>query len=135
MMQITIEVQDWQEARAVQLLLNERRRQDAKFGKQDHDPAWWMVIMGEEYGETCQAVCEYRWAEANREVADRMKRIDHAVEEASQVGAVAVAMIQAIMRNEWKDEISTVLPSDRRQVARALDWDDSHAVNYDTPED
>lgn len=133
-MQIMIEVQDLNEAHAVQMLVNERRRQDDKFGKQDHDPAWWMVIMGEEYGETCQAVCEYRWAEASQADRSRMQRIQHAMEEASQVGAVAVAMIQSILRAEWKDEITTVLPSDKRQVAKALDWDDSHVINYDQPD-
>jgi hypothetical protein len=125
-MQITIDVQDELEAAAIAAVIAERRRQDGKFGKQDHDPAWWMVIMGEEYGETCQAVCEYRWGEAMPGVTsdDRMKRIDHAVDEATQVAAVAVAMVQSILRNEWKDEISTVLPSDKRQVARALNIDD-----------
>lgn len=133
-MEITIEVQDQQEAAAIMAVIAERRRQDAKFGKQDHDPAWWMVIMGEEYGETCQAVCEYRWAEAMPTVKNRMQRIDHALAEAAQVSAVGVAMMQAIMRNEWRDEISTVLPSDRRQVARALEWDDT-MINYNTPEE
>lgn len=121
-MQITIEVQDKHEARAIQMIVKERRRQDEKFGKQDHDPAWWMVIMGEEFGETCEAVCEYRWAEANPEHKSRQDRIRHAVEEASQVAAVGAAMIQAILRDEYRDEITSVLPSDRMQVAKALGW-------------
>lgn len=129
-MEITVGVQDEQEAVAVRMLVAERRRQDNKFGIQDHDPAWWMVIMGEEFGETCQAVCEYRWAEAAPDARDRMSRIEHAMEEASQVGAVAVAMIQAILRGVWVDEITTALPSDKRQVAIALNKGDE-AIQYE----
>ncbi len=129
-MEISIEVQDEQEAQAVRLVIAERRRQDDLFGKQDHDLAWWMTIMGEEFGETCQAVCEYRWAEANPELASRMARVQHAVAEASQVSAVAVAMIQSILRNEWTDEISTVLPSDKRKVAKTLNRGDE-SLRYD----
>lgn len=132
-MKLEIEVQDGNEALAIQMMVQERRRQDRKFGTQNHDPAWWMVIMGEEYGETCQAVCEYRWAEASPEMRSRLDRIAHAMEEATQVGAVAVAMIQSILREEWTDEITTALPSDKRQVAVALDWG-SEVIRYDEPE-
>lgn len=132
-MKMSIEVQDEAEAAAIAMIVAERRRQDDKFGKQDHDPSWWMVIMGEEFGETCQAVCEYRWAEAHPDHAGRQDRIAHAVEEASQVAAVGVAMIQSIIRDEWRDEISTALPSDKRQVAKALNWGDEHR-RYDEPE-
>lgn len=132
-MQITVDVQDEDEATAVRLMLAERRRQDRKFGKQDHDPAWWMVIMGEEFGETCEAVCEYRWSEAGPSNKTRMQRIQHAIDEASQVSAVGIAMIQSIMRAAWKDEITTALPSDKRQVAIALDWSDEQ-IKYDEPD-
>lgn len=130
---IEIEVQDEQEAQAIRLLIRERRRQDSLFGKQDHDPAWWMVIMGEEYGEACKAVCDYKWGadDPRGPSRTRQERIAHAVTEATQVGAVAVAMMQSIARDAWTDEISTVTPSDKRQVAVALGMGDED-LRYDS---
>lgn len=126
-MKIEIEVQDEQEAQAIRMVIAERRRQDDKFGKQDHDLSWWMVILGEEFGETCEAICEYRWGDVARpsdhdsaHAPTRLARVNHTMAETSQVAAVGVAMIQAILRNEWRDEISTVIPSDKRKVAKAL---------------
>ena len=36
----------------------ERRRQEAKWGPQTHDPMKWMVILMEEVGETAEAYLE-----------------------------------------------------------------------------
>ena len=33
----------------------ERERQDDKWGPQHHDPTVWLAILGEEFGEACQA--------------------------------------------------------------------------------
>lgn len=33
----------------------ERIRQDSKWGPQTHDPRAWLTILGEEFGEACQA--------------------------------------------------------------------------------
>lgn len=33
----------------------ERQRQEAKWGAQHHDPVVWLAILGEEFGEACQA--------------------------------------------------------------------------------
>lgn len=136
-MQITIDVQDADEADAVRRMLKERRRQDDLFGQQNHDPAWWMVITGEEYGEMCKAVCDYRWAQEVIGKETRQQRIAHAVKEAEQVAACAIAFMQSVLRNEWVDEVTTVIPSDKRQVAKALGVGDEQ-INYEpktlTPE-
>lgn len=63
----------------------ERARQNKKWGQQDLQPAAWLAVLGEEYGEVCRAVCEgdtkgYR-------------------EELVQVAAVAVQMIECLDRN------------------------------------
>ena len=128
-MQITVDVQDEREAEAVRRMLTERRRQDRLFGEQDHDPAWWMVITGEEYGEMCKAVCDYRWAKEVIGKETRQQRIAHAIKEAEQVAACAIAFIQCVLRDKWTDEISTVIPSDKRQVAVALGIGDEQ-INY-----
>lgn len=36
-------------------VLYERKRQDDKWGPQHHDPTVWLAILGEEFGEACQA--------------------------------------------------------------------------------
>jgi len=71
---------------------NERDKQDSKWGMQNHHPAWWLSILGEEFGEVCKAVCE------NNDTGEWSYR-----EELVQVAAVAVAMIECFDRNgpDW----------------------------------
>lgn len=38
------------------LILKERQRQNQKWGRQRHDYGKWLAIIGEEYGESCQAL-------------------------------------------------------------------------------
>ena len=57
----------------------ERSRQDAKWGVQNHDLSKWLLILMEEVGELAQALLEEN---------------PHWEEEAIQVAAVIVAMIQ-----------------------------------------
>jgi len=64
----------------------ERDRQDEKWGEQNHAPATWMLIAGEEFGEAAKALLQdeglkYRW-------------------ELVQLAAVCVAMIESFDRNE-----------------------------------
>lgn len=40
-------------------VLEERERQDAKWGEQNHTAPVWGMIIGEEYGEMCQAINEF----------------------------------------------------------------------------
>lgn len=40
-------------------VLAERKRQDEKWGEQNHGAYTWMSIIGEEYGEMCKAVNEF----------------------------------------------------------------------------
>lgn len=72
----------------------ERRRQDAKWGEQNHTQPEWLSILGEEFGEVCKAVCEAHfsgyestgnWAEYRKELI--------------QLAAVAVAMVECLDRN------------------------------------
>lgn len=65
----------------------ERIRQDATWGEQNHPSAYWLSILGEEYGEVCRAVCENN-GESYRE-------------ELIHVAAVAVSMAEAFDRGNW----------------------------------
>lgn len=74
-------------ARALTDVAIERGRQLKKWGVQDHEPYHWMTILGEEFGEACQAAMEEN---GNLFDAARAYR-----EELVQVAAVAVAAIES----------------------------------------
>jgi len=79
-----------QNIRAIQ---RERKRQDKKWGVQNHEPELWLVILGEEYGEACQAALADMFGRKNQvEKKHSQLRI-----EIEQVAAVALAML------EWMD--------------------------------
>ena len=80
------------------LIDEERKRQDAKWGHQNHDPQVWMAILGEEFGELCQAANDLRWPKSNPD-ADPFR---HALVEAVQTAAVAQAIVECLLRSTWK---------------------------------
>lgn len=96
-------------------VLHERDRQDFKFGEQNHDPAWWMVILAEEVGEASKAICDWRWG------SDTVR---HIRQELIQSAAVAIAAVECLDRGQWEDQITTAKPSDKRQLKMALNQDD-----------
>ena len=69
----------------------ERNRQDEKWGKQDHKPGNWLMILGEEFGEACEAGCRLTFSDCDKDTAVADFRM-----ELVQVAAVAVAMIECI---------------------------------------
>ncbi|WP_375270004.1 hypothetical protein [Enterococcus sp. DIV0212c] len=40
-------------------MINERKRQDKKWGEQNHSLLLWLSIIGEEFGEMCKEANEY----------------------------------------------------------------------------
>lgn len=73
-------------------VLAENIRQDKKWGEErDLDPEIWMTILGEEFGETCQAALQH----------DPNYRY-----ELIQVAAVAIAAIENFDRVEFGGEIN-----------------------------
>lgn len=83
---------------ARKLIDAERARQDAKWGEQNHDPQVWMAILGEEFGELCQAANDLRWPKSEPD-ADPFR---HALVEAVQTAAVAQAIIECLLRSTWQ---------------------------------
>ncbi|MAQ31336.1 MAG: hypothetical protein CMD26_01185 [Flavobacteriales bacterium] len=69
----------------LQLILEERQKQDEKWGEQNHNIYKWLAILGEEVGEVNKAVLE-----------DNYKDV---IDELVQIGAVTVAMIESLERN------------------------------------
>jgi NTP pyrophosphatase (non-canonical NTP hydrolase) len=70
----------------------ERRRQDAKWGEQNHDPFLYGAILTEEVGEAMQAALKMRFEGGS---------FDALRTEVVQVAAVAVAMLECLDRAEW----------------------------------
>lgn len=84
---------------ARELIEAERERQDAKWGEQNHDPQVWMAILGEEFGELCQAANDLRWPKGGVPQADPFR---HALVEAVQTAAVAQAIVECLLRADWR---------------------------------
>lgn len=79
----------------LQKIQDERKRQDEKWGEQNHHPLMWFSIMGEEYGEMCKAFNEYTFDSDCNHLEDMQR-------EAIQVAAVCVAMLECIDRELQK---------------------------------
>ena len=73
-------------------VLAERQRQDAKWGQQNHDPFTYITVLGEEFGELCQAALHRRFGGA----ASSGLR-----DEAVQTAAVALAIVECLDRGTW----------------------------------
>ena len=84
---------------AVNLVNNERNRQDAKWGTQNHEPAVWTVILGEEFGEFCEAVNETIFCYGDNAKPEK-GGYENMIEELTHVAAVATGAIECLMRNK-----------------------------------
>ena len=71
----------------------ERDRQDARWGVQNHAPEWWLAILTEEVGELAQAILETHFDNGTDLGGTANIR-----KEAVQCAAVAMAMIECIDR-------------------------------------
>lgn len=65
-------------------VLAERRRQDQRWGFQDHAPAGWLALMAEELGEVARAALERKPEDYPRELV--------------QLAALAVAALECLSR-------------------------------------
>ena len=70
----------------------ERHVQDEKWGEQNHNPFVYLAILGEEYGESCQAMVEFLFGTGS---------ITDFREELIQTAAVAVAMVECLDRGKF----------------------------------
>jgi hypothetical protein len=77
---------------------NERRRQDEKWGVQNHFPTTWLAILGEEFGELSEAIVETIFY--NGMAARQRGGFVNIRREAIHVAAVAVAMVEYLDRQK-----------------------------------
>lgn len=87
-------------AEAIKLVLAERKAQDDKWGDQAHHPdTTWITILMEEVGELCQVILHAKFN-------GYKGTWDNALEEATQVAAVALAHLEAlIVRRQRGDDL------------------------------
>ena len=81
--------------RAITAVLLERKRQDAKWGEQNHPPHYWTGILGEEYGELCEAINETIFDNGSDKGGYENMRI-----EAIHVAAVVIGFLECLERNK-----------------------------------
>ena len=75
-------------------IIAERKKQDAQWGEQNNAPFLYLTVLGEEYGEACQAALQTRFGGDHG-------GLDHLREELVQVAAVTLAFIECLDRNKW----------------------------------
>lgn len=73
-------------------VLQERARQDRKWGEQNHDPFTYLTVLSEEVGELAQAALHTRFG---GHAADGLRT------EAIHVAAVALAILECLDRGLW----------------------------------
>lgn len=76
-------------------ILEERIRQDQKWGEQNHDPYIYLTILVEEVGEFAQAALQTQFG-------GKHGGLDHLREEAVQTAAVALAIVECLDREKWR---------------------------------
>lgn len=83
-------------------IVKERLRQDQKWGEQNHTPAIWCTILGEEVGEVNKAALE-AWAAKDSQGNQRwdVGMLAEYRKELIQVAAVAISMVQCLDRDKW----------------------------------
>lgn len=85
----------------LQVIMEERARQDQKWGEQNHGDERWHLILGEEVGEVAKAILERRVSGEIRKAMGRTERglTDEEIRaEIVQVAAVALAWLECIER-------------------------------------
>ena len=82
------------DTKALRDVLEERKRQDKKFGQQDHDPFVYLNVLMEEVGETSQAALQTVFGGDEG-------GLDHLRKEAVEVAAVALAIVECLDRGQW----------------------------------
>lgn len=75
-------------------VLDERLRQDARWGEQNHDPLGWLAILAEEFGEVAAEVTKA----CVPPVGDRDAHLAKLRGELIQTAAVAVAFVECLDR-------------------------------------
>lgn len=89
---------------AINRVIAERRRQNEKWGEGSYNhPFEWMSILGEEFGELCEAVNETCFTNPTHPECGGTDKI---IKEATHVAAVAVAIIEDMLKAKEENSAS-----------------------------
>lgn len=82
-------------------LIQERRRQDTKWGIQNHSPAEWISILAEEFGEAAQEANKFYFGALQAEVNVSTNNLHRAAyrKELIETAAVCLAAIENLDRD------------------------------------
>lgn len=81
----------------IEKVLEERKRQDIKWGRTDHIAPVWGMIIGEEYGEMCKAINEFGFNPTQ-------KTEEQIYTEAIHTMAACMAMLECMEKMRMKEE-------------------------------
>ena len=102
--------------RVIQDILTERQRQDKKWGEQNHPPQFWTGILGEEFGELCEAINETVFDNGTDKGGyENMKK------EAIHVAAVAVGFLECLERNFGLKKKAAIINEDFEKAVRDME--------------
>ena len=99
----------------IQRVLNERKRQNEKWGIQDHNTVEWIAIITEEIGEASQEAVDFHFRNPVKgtpisipSLATQSVRLQNLKTELIQTAAVAIQAVESIERQErslleWED--------------------------------
>lgn len=79
-------------------ILEERKKQDEKWGEQNHTPIEWCAILMEEVGEMAKEAHEYHFKRYYKDTG----QLERYEKELIQCAAVCVSMLESLNRNEKK---------------------------------
>jgi NTP pyrophosphatase (non-canonical NTP hydrolase) len=79
---------------ALESVLDERKKQDDKWGEQNHNPYIYHAILVEEVGELAQAILQTQFGGKHGGFSNMRK-------EAIHVAAVALAWVECLDRDKW----------------------------------
>ena len=80
--------------RALMLIAQRRYEQFEKWGEQEHTWSEWATILGEEYGELCEAINE---TVLNNATKPELGGLDNMVNEVVDVAAVALQILEYLL--------------------------------------
>ncbi len=83
-------------ASIIEEIVNERNRQDEKWGEQNHNPVEWMAILMEEVGEVSKEALEYHFKHKDKTEQSLLNYRKELI----QTAAVTLAMLESLERNE-----------------------------------